>query len=296
HLWPNGVVTDATLVGLVKELRRALSDDTPGSPIIRTVQRVGYAFNTPLEEPDRVERDITPSAASEPPPPEISATGPMRRGRWYVGAALGLLLAAAIVSVLPRTARDVGASTVNTSSPAASALPTIPAAAMKAVAVLPFANLSGDQAQQYFVDGIAEELLIALSRLPDLQVTGRASAGYFRGRNDSPRAIAETLGVAHLVTGSVRKAGERVRVAVELVDATTGYQLWADSYDRHLGDIFDVQDEVAKHVATALQVTLGLGESSETGMTRNVAAFDEFLRGVSAYSGYTPESFERAAE
>src|SRR5690606_1254353 len=137
---------------------------------------------------------------------------------------------------------------------------------------------------------------IALSRLPDLQITGRASTGYFKERHDNLPAIAQTLGVAHLVTGSVRKAGERVRVTVELVDATNGYQLWAESYDRHLGDIFALQDEIARHVATALQVTLGLGESSEVGMTRNVAAFDEFLRGVSAYSEYRPEAFRRASE
>ena len=162
--------------------------------------------------------------------------------------------------------------------------------------MLPFANLSSEPDQVYFADGVGVELMKVLSRLPDLLVTGRFSSAYFAEHDATPRAIGETLGVAHLLTGSVRKAGDRVRIAVELVDTTSGYQLWSDSYDRELGDIFELQDEIAAHVATALQVKLGLGESGEPGMTSNVAAYDEFLRGFAEFNEHHPASFPLAIE
>jgi TolB-like protein/DNA-binding winged helix-turn-helix (wHTH) protein len=212
------------------------------------------------------------------------------------GAALGVLIAGAAFSLLPRDAKDAGPAAATA---VASALPARAASVLanpKSLAVLPFTNLSPDAEQAYFADSVSVELLNVLSRLPDLQVTGRVSAAYFKGRNDTPAAIGETLGVSRLLTGSVRKSGDRVRITVELVDAASGYQLWTDSYDRLLGDIFDVQDDIAQRVATALQVKLGLGESGELGMTRNVAAYDEFLRGVALYTDYRAESFPRAIE
>jgi TolB-like protein/DNA-binding winged helix-turn-helix (wHTH) protein len=305
HLWPNGVVSDATVVGLVKELRRALRDDVPDSPVIRTVYKVGYAFNAPLVKAVAASA-ARPTLAPSELVPEISAAHEpvggyqSRRRVGVLGAALALLLVSSALSLLPRAERDAGVSTAtafSATTPASGAELAVAVAPKRTLAVLPFANLSADADDDgYFVDGVNEELLTALSRLPDLQVAGRASSAYFRGRNDSSQTIGSTLGVEHLLTGSVRKAGERVRIAVELVNANTGYQLWSGSYDRRLGDIFEVQDEIAASVATALQVTLGLGESGESGNTRDAAAFDEFLRGVAAYHDYTPDSFLRAIE
>jgi TolB-like protein/DNA-binding winged helix-turn-helix (wHTH) protein len=303
HLWPNGVVSDATVVGLVKELRRALRDEAPGSPVIRTVYKVGYAFDAPLAAP-AIARANAPASGNPPLPAAASSAASSStadRSKRRVGvlaAALGLLLISSAFSLLPRPASDAGRSTATAASATASSTASVSVApsAKRTLAVLPFANLSADPSESYFVDGVNEELLTALSRLPDLQVAGRASSGYFKGRNESTQAIGKALGVEHLLSGSVRKAGERVRIAVELVNAGTGYQLWSGSYDRRVGDIFDVQDEIAASVATALKVTLGLGESSESGMTRNVAAFDEFLRGVAAYHEYTPDAFTRAVE
>jgi TolB-like protein len=156
--------------------------------------------------------------------------------------------------------------------------------------------LSGDGDQDYFADGVGVEILNALSRVPDLLVTGRISSAHFKGRRDPWSAIGEALGVDHLLTGSVRRTGDRVRITVELVDAGSGYQLWSDSYERQFGDILDVQDEIAQRVAMALQVKLGLGDSAELGMTRDVAAYDEFLRGVWEFDRFLPETIPLAIE
>lgn len=218
-----------------------------------------------------------------------------RRRLRLAGAAVGLVLAATAFALLPRAWHDEYASGAAPLTAAPAAKPA-PADARKALAVLPFANLSPEDEQAYFAEGVGEELLIVLSRMSDLQVTGRVSASYFKERNDPFPVIGETLGVDYLLTGSVRKAGERVRIAVALVDAANGYQVWSDSFERNVVDILDVQDEIAEHVATALQVKLGLGESGELGMTRNVAAYDEFLRGYASYVELRPETIPLAIE
>lgn len=283
-LWHGRVVGDSALNSRIKAARAAIGDDGEAQEQIRTLHRTGYRFVGAVEE-----LDLAVHAPNAPPP-----AVPLAQRRFGL-AALGLALAVGVFSLLPREARDVGVSAAVASSvPAPST--AVPAGARKTLAVLPFANLSLDDEQEYFADGVGVELLKLLSHLPDLQVTGRSSSLYFEGRSDPPAAIGRQLGVTHLLTGSVQRAGERVRIAVELVDAASGYQVWTESYDRELGDIFDVQDEIAAHVATALQVKLGLGESGELGMTRSVEAYDAFLRGYAAYNEHTPDGFAQAVE
>ena len=147
------------------------------------------------------------------------------------------------------------------------------------VAVLPFANLSSDPEQEYFADGVTAEILNALSHVRDLRVTGQNSSFQFKDRKENLGTIGATLGVEHVLEGSVRKAGDQVRITAQLSNAGTGEQLWSETYERRLGDIFLIQDEIAKSVAKALQVKLGVGDvGREPGMTRNVAAYDEYLR------------------
>ncbi len=128
--------------------------------------------------------------------------------------------------------------------------------AEKSIAVLAFANLSRDADNEYFSDGISEELLNLLGRIPGVRVAARTSAFYFKGRNATIREIASTLGVAHIVEGSVRKFGSRVRVSAKLINAADGFQLWSDSFDRELEDIFALQDEIAALIAQSLQSRL----------------------------------------
>jgi adenylate cyclase len=162
--------------------------------------------------------------------------------------------------------------------------------APKTIAVLPFDNLSPDPEQEYFSDGLSEELINMLSQVKDLQVTARTSSFYFKGMSVDMRTIGETLGVTYLLEGSVRKSGEQLRITAQLIKAVDGYHLWSETYDRELKDIFTIQNNIAKAVTTALSVTLGVGEFSRPGMTRNMEAYDEYLRAYSNYLKYTPDS------
>lgn len=147
------------------------------------------------------------------------------------------------------------------------------------IAVLPFADLSANQDQGYFADGISEEILNVLAQIPDMKVAGRTSSFKFKGRNEDLRVIGEQLGVAHVLEGSVRKDGGRIRITVQLVAADDGFHIWSETYDRQDVDIFAIQDEISKAVAEALQVKLGSGQEQlveqETG---NPEAYSLYLR------------------
>ncbi|MFN2476231.1 MAG: tetratricopeptide repeat protein [Chthoniobacterales bacterium] len=152
----------------------------------------------------------------------------------------------------------------------------------KSIAVLPFANQSGDPAQEYFSDGLSEELINGLGQIHELRVIGRNSSFHFKGKSDDSRALGQALGVANLLEGSVRKAGDRVRISVDLVNAADGSQRWSQTYDRELKDIFAVQEEIAKSVADQLRVTLLGGEVVATGRPSNgnVEAYNAYLQGA----------------
>jgi adenylate cyclase len=149
------------------------------------------------------------------------------------------------------------------------------------IAVLPFADLSPGQDQGYFCDGIADELLTALSGVSGLRVAARSSSFQFKGRGADGREIGRTLGVATLLEGGVRKAGNRVRVSAQLVNGADGYQLWSETFDRNLDDIFAIQEEIAQAVVRALRPHLaGAGESRLTRAgTQSMQAYEMYLRG-----------------
>jgi TolB-like protein len=168
---------------------------------------------------------------------------------------------------------------------------------LPSLAVLPFANLSADQDQEYFADGLSEELLNQLAHMRDLRVIGRTSSFAFKGKNEDLRVIGEALGVDHILEGSVRKSRDNVRITAQLIDAANGSHLWSQSYDRRLDDIFAIQDNIAVSVAEAIGVTLGVGDlGRKPGMTRNVAAYDEYLQARAANREFRLEGFERAVE
>jgi adenylate cyclase len=167
----------------------------------------------------------------------------------------------------------------------------------KTIAVLPFEDLSPEKNQEYFADGIAEELLNALTRISELEVRGRTSSFYFKGKNESLPNISKMLDVVYILEGSVRKAGEQVRITVQLINTQKDAHIWSKTYDRELKDIFDVQDDIAESVANALQITLGVGELGCTpGMTKNIEAYDTYLVGLSFYRQLGRESISRSIE
>jgi len=153
------------------------------------------------------------------------------------------------------------------------------------VAVLPFLNLSSDKEQEFFSDGITEEITSALAKVPGLTVIGRTSAFQFKGENKDMRAIGQALGANNLIEGSVRKAGNQIRITAQLIKASDGTHLWTESYDRKLTDIFAVQEDIATAIAGALQVPLGLkpGQSLVSNRTTNIASYQDYLRAKALY-------------
>ena len=167
----------------------------------------------------------------------------------------------------------------------------------RSIAVLPFINMSSDPEQEYFSDGITEEVLNLLAKIPDLKVTSRSSVFSFKGQNTDIPTVAEKLGVAHVLEGSVRKSGNRVRITAQLIEAEKDVHMWSETYDRELNDIFAIQDEIAHKVAQALRITL-LGEDEarlDQVASTEINAYDLYLKGLQGIneSGYV--SLDRSA-
>jgi TolB-like protein/tetratricopeptide (TPR) repeat protein len=186
-----------------------------------------------------------------------------------------------------------------TGSPASTAAPIVtPVAAtprQHSIAVLPFVDMSEKKDQEYFADGMAEEITDLLARIPGITVMSRTSSFQFKGRNEDLRALGASLGVAYVLEGSVRKSGERVRVTAQLIDASDGSHRWSGSYDRDLVDVLKVQDEISWGLVRALEVSMGADESGSRPALRSVDAYALYLRGRQAYSRYDKEGYDQAA-
>ena len=199
---------------------------------------------------------------------------------------------------LKNIARPVRIYAVSAAPPSAPAHAPVTAAepAHSSIAVLPFANMSGDAEQEYFADGISEDIITALSKLPQLFVIARNSAFTFKGKNVNVGEVGKSLGVRHVLEGSVRKSGGRVRITAQLIDAATGGHLWAEKFDRELTDIFAVQDDVTDHIVSALELNLSRDERQNIAVerTNNQEAYDCFLRGRELWWRFTPEANREA--
>jgi len=188
----------------------------------------------------------------------------------------------------------LGRYTAGNATPRHSAAAT--AAPQKSIAVLPMLNESGDPRDEYFSDGLSEELIAALAQIKELKVIGRSSSFRFKERKEESKTIGEKLGVGTLLEGTVRKQGERVRIVAELINAGDGVELWTRTFDRELKDIFAVQEEIAAAVASSLKVTLlGSDERSSTKpATRNTEAHNAYLQGHFHFQRRNLEDFRKA--
>jgi len=307
-VWPNTIVEENNLNQAIAAVRKALGENPDHHRFILTIPGRGYRFIPEVSTLSTIPVTHVPAEPAPVAEKETSNVSIYRRPRlvWVAGALLIGFVATAAIYVF----REITPSEplpVEKQAPAVSAHPpqvaqpeksvTVVGAHLQSVAVLPFTDMSPDKDQEYFADGVAEEVLNQLSRIHDLFVVGRTSSFFFKGKNEDLRVIGEKLGVSNILEGSVRKAGNRVRISTQLIKAVDGYHLWSETYDRTMEDIFAVQDEIARSVADALQVTLRVGDLSGTpGMTRNVEAYESFLAGRALLYTLNRENVSQAIE
>jgi TolB-like protein/DNA-binding winged helix-turn-helix (wHTH) protein/Flp pilus assembly protein TadD len=277
RVWPGVMVTQSSVYQAIATLRRVLGDDGDEARYIATVPRKGYRLVAAVESLD------APSAAPAAAPQQTTDAAPHRRAtdrpnRFLRPAIIAALLVVAVAAGWMLWPRQV------------------PASVPPAVAVLPFADLSDAGKYQTFCDGLSDELLNALARVPGLRVTGRNSSFQFRGAANDAREVGRQLGVTHVIEGSVRHSGERVRVTAQLVDARTGFQVWSNNFDRPRSDALAVQTEISRAVVEALK--LQLTPEAVAGIERPAAmqvnAYDLYLLGRHQQLQRNPESLARA--
>jgi TolB-like protein/DNA-binding winged helix-turn-helix (wHTH) protein/Flp pilus assembly protein TadD len=259
-LWSETYVNPEVLRKYILEIRRALGD-RPGNPeFIETVPKRGYRFVAPVT--DESVDEVVDESAAQPPnvptsdtrekqateehlgPAMASSEGESSSGKhrlWKLAIILLAVVAVAAVAGYVRVAR------IRTNAPIFK---------NTSIAVLPFADLSPAKDQEYFSDGLAEQLINDLAKVSGLKVVGRSSAFQFKGKNEDLRAVARKLGVANVLEGTVRREGNHVRITTELTTVNDGFQLWSQTYDREINDIFAVQDEIAVAATEALQLKL----------------------------------------
>jgi adenylate cyclase len=269
-VWPKVIVTDESLTRCVSDVRLALRDR--GQRIIKTVPRRGYVFASPVCE--AANAALAPTTAPVGSTRNRSANGhetaasPVgalpSRMLWYLSAlAVGVLLA------------TIGAGLWFRGQPG------LPLPDRPSIAVLPFANMGSDPQQDYFGDGIAEDLTTSLSKFSNLFVIARGSAFKYRARDVDAKGIGRELGVRYLLQGSVRKDAERLRITAKLVDATSGLELWAERYDREPSGLFTVQDEVAQRIVVTLVAQINKSDLDRAlrKPPETLVAYDYYLRG-----------------
>ena len=251
-----------------------------------------------IAEPVRVFRVLQEASAARTKRPQRVQRQYLRRGAFSLAGLAIIAMAIPLVQHISLKPSRTSASIPPAQSPAL-ALPDKPS-----IAVLPFANLSGDPQQEYFSDGITDDLVTDLSRVPGLFVIDRGSTFAYKGKPAKVQKVGRELGVKYVLEGSARKTADRVRINVQLVDANTGEQVWTQRYDRQLRDIFALQDEIVQSLAATLNLQLTVLERWVVPQrTKNLEAYDYFLRGYEYFLSPTPDSvakgrkmFEKSAE
>jgi TolB-like protein/Flp pilus assembly protein TadD len=230
----------------------------------------------------------TPAVSQEPPKKS-------RLGLWAGVAAAAVV----ILGVAWWMGRGSGKESAIVSTPTPEASPAVAGPSYKpSVAVLPFVNLSADPQNEYFTDGLTEELIQALGKVEGLQIPARTSVFALKGSKLTVQEIGERLGVGNVLEGSVRKSGNQLRISAQLIEVADGFELWSETYDRELEDVFVIQDEIASNIVGALQLTLSPGEEQalQSDRTTDIKAYDFYLRGRGYFRRRTKEDFESARE
>jgi len=269
-VWPGGVVTDDVLTQCIVELRKAFGDSARRSKVIETIPRVGF----------RLVPAVTPVNIASSAPGIVDPLKPKTR--------ISLIIVSSILLALVLFWYLTGLRDIPPGGVAGDA---------KSIAVLPFVDMSAEGNQGYFADGLSEELINRLAQLDGLDVAARTSSFYFRDRNDDLLSIAVALGVNHLLEGSVRRDGDRLRITAQLIDAENGFHLWSRQFDQPFEDFFTIQEEIAESVADALSIKLQVGQLGKIpGGTTSIEAYEEILLSKRDQWTSTPESILSAID
>jgi len=276
-LWPETYVNPEVLRKNIQEIRKALGDLPDNPEFIETLPKRGYRFIAPVTDESAAEPDLPTSLPMEERAREQTAEAGAtpfdleshsgKRMLWKFAIIPVLVVAVAAIGAYFRPARSVANATSSNNT---------------SIAVLPFADMSPAKDQEYFSDGLAEQLINDLAKVSGLKVVGRSSAFQFEGKNEDVRSVGRKLGVANILEGSVRKEGSRVRISVALTKVDDGFQLWTETYDREINHIFAAQDEIARAVTGALQVKLlspSSRELSPGSRSINPEAYQAYLQG-----------------
>ena len=266
-VWGRVVVTEGSVAKCLIDIRRAIEDRT--QQLIKTVPRRGYIFDAPVANGD---------------PPALQETVAAQRAR---AASIRPWISAAAFAVVASIAVWLGSVATQ-----GDGVPQ-PAAETPAIAVLPFVDMSEAQDYEYLADGVAEEILDLLADVPAVTVIARSSSFAFKGRNTAIATIAATLNVTHVLEGSLRTAGNRVRITARFVDAKTSAQLWSVTYDRELDDVFAAQREIASSVARTLRGTLDGGDVRQLA---NGRVYERYLLGRFLFNRRQPGDLESAKD
>lgn len=271
-VWPNVVVEDGNLTQTIHTLRRVLGEKAGEHRYIVTVPGRGYQFVAEVKE--RV-APSAPAPVAAPvvgrAPSRVTDVEPGARSRPFLAIAVISLVLFAVVGVLAWRGR---------AQPGHSAQPAQNTAdvAHPSIAVLPFVDMSSEQDQGHFAEGLSEEILNILAHADNLRVIARTSSFSFKDENADIKTIAQRLGVSNVLEGSVRKSGDRLRITAQLIDARTSAHVWSDTYDRNVTDIFGVQREIALAVADALKVSLARA-APRRAETMSTEAYEHYLEG-----------------
>jgi len=265
-LWPGMVVSDEALTNAVNKLRRAFGDDRANPLVIETIPKAGYRLIAPVES-------VASAPKSSLAHPSHGTEGVRNRPRWLLPAAV-LVLVAGMITLFATLQQQTIIAPVD-SRPVSRDV-SAPVKTRPAVAVLPFDNLGEESAQEYFVDGITDDVITRLAKNPGVMVIARDSTFFYKGKTLEPRVIAEKLGVGYILRGSVRREGDMLKINAWLVDVKSGDHAWAEHYERKVGEVFDIQNEISSGVIMALA---GGGYQDTGTETVNPQAYDNLLLG-----------------
>lgn len=307
-IWEGRFVSDSVVSSRIKSARKALGDDGRTQQFIKTLHGAGFRFVAPVrEEPESVAGDrqanariSTPISKDDPQETVETPAPPSSAAQLATPPVLAFIAAAAIIAVA-LLFWNINAPHDDPKNPswdnpaAALSKPEGDAtqnSASIAIAVMPFDDFSQAGDQEYFADGIAEELLNALAKVDGLRVTSRASSFAFKGRETNAGEIAQTLSVSHILKGSVRKAGDTVRITAKLIDANNDAHMWTQTYDRALTaeNLFAVQDEISQAIVSELKGRIDLPVLNPSLKTDSTQAYDAYLRGRSLIAQRTADS------